>query len=664
MHDTEVYDAWEASRPDITRRSYLYPLPPVGVGTAAVESLTGYISRLAAAHAVETGALIRHELRPRIPCTRGVWAGRVREDLPQYPFYISAHTLNGVGARAQLWVSLLDQLTCVPRLDLLTALPWAGTISCVHLLRPSRAWCPACYGDELSSADSAYERLLWAFHIVTVCPVHRLPLESNCPFCGRGQYVLAYRSRPGYCSRCYRWLGRASAGACFHSGLTEQIGVAEMVGALLAAGPTLSAHFGLDQFRENVRSFVRDAGGYHRFRAGVSHLQVRNWVRRTVIPRMHSLVTFSHSQNVSLIRLVTERIDRGNKPDQKCVWNAHYRVKASVVEAALQAALQVAIPPSLPEIANQVGYRSVASLKFRYRALCREIVGRRRAQMRVSNKAPVPRERIEKALLEALSKPGFTDVRVVMASVGLRSTSRLYKDFRDLRLAIAAKNATIKRRRLEVSRAALITAIEAARATPCNQLPVPTVTEVAQRMGFATAEPLILRFPELTTELQACRRRATQGKYRHRPSERVRQRLTEALREFPPPSCAAVVRGLAGHWTQIREDFPDLWRSLRQRYRDYVREVHRAKREAFAGEVYRAVAELHGQGICPNVPLVVAAIPHPQFHSRNMVAKAVRLARHELSIKPYEAFRDQRSSGAAVNCRTNATFAETPDGNA
>jgi hypothetical protein len=186
MHDTEVYGAWEQSRPNVSRRSYLYPVTPIGVGTAAVESLTGYISRLAAAHAVETGVLIRHELRPRIPCTRGVWAGRVREDLPQYPFYVGAHTLNGVGARAQLWVALLDQLTCVPRLDLLTALPWAGTISCVHLLRPSRAWCPACYGDEISSADSAYERLLWAFHIVTVCPVHRLPLESNCPFCGRG----------------------------------------------------------------------------------------------------------------------------------------------------------------------------------------------------------------------------------------------------------------------------------------------------------------------------------------------------------------------------------------------------------------------------------------------------------------------------------------------
>ncbi len=130
------------SRPDVTRRSYLYPLTPMGVGTAAVESFTGYIARLAAAHAVETGVLVKHELRPRIPCTRGVWAGRVRENLPEYHFYVSAHTLNGVGARARLWVSLLEQLTCVARLDLLTALPWARAISCVHLLRPSRSVVP------------------------------------------------------------------------------------------------------------------------------------------------------------------------------------------------------------------------------------------------------------------------------------------------------------------------------------------------------------------------------------------------------------------------------------------------------------------------------------------------------------------------------------------
>jgi hypothetical protein len=93
-----------------------------------------------------------------------------------------------------------------------------------------------------------------------------------------------------------------------------------------------------------------------------------------------------------------------------------------------------------------------------------------------------------------------------------------------------------------------------------------------------------------------------------------------------------------------------------------VREMHRAKREAFAGEVYRAVLELHRQGIHPIVRLVLASIPQPQFRSRDIIAETVRLARHELSMKPYEAFRGQRCSGADVKCRTNSTFSETPNG--
>jgi hypothetical protein len=58
----------------------------------------------------------------------------------------------------------------------------------------------------------------------------------------------------------------------------------------------------------------------------------------------------------------------------------------------------------------------------------------------------VPRDRIEKALIEELRKADFTDLRAAAASVGLSSKRRLYKDFRDLRLAIVAKNATIKKR--------------------------------------------------------------------------------------------------------------------------------------------------------------------------------------------------------------------------
>ena len=55
MRSAPVYGAWETVLPVPTRCSYLYSLQPIGIGTPAVESFTGYITRLAAAHAVETG---------------------------------------------------------------------------------------------------------------------------------------------------------------------------------------------------------------------------------------------------------------------------------------------------------------------------------------------------------------------------------------------------------------------------------------------------------------------------------------------------------------------------------------------------------------------------------------------------------------------------------
>lgn len=255
MSNESVYESWESSRVSLSGRSYLYALAPIGVNTAAVESLTGYIARLAAAHAVETGILVNHELLPRIPYTKGVRAGQTPTKLPRYSFYIEAHTLNGMGRRSRLWVSLLEKLTCIRRLDLLTALPWSDAISCMHL-RKNRAWCPLCYGGENSPAQSAYEPLLWAFQIVTVCPNHRRQLDSNCPACGRTQYVFSSKTRPGYCSRCQCWLGRKPESSTYDD-LTEQIRIAEMVGELLARSPSLPPGFDFDLFRKNIGNYVR-----------------------------------------------------------------------------------------------------------------------------------------------------------------------------------------------------------------------------------------------------------------------------------------------------------------------------------------------------------------------------------------------------------------------
>ena len=61
-----VFEAWDLAVQPITARSRLYSLAPIGIGTAFVEGLSGYVMRLADAHAVSTGSLIGKELSVRV----------------------------------------------------------------------------------------------------------------------------------------------------------------------------------------------------------------------------------------------------------------------------------------------------------------------------------------------------------------------------------------------------------------------------------------------------------------------------------------------------------------------------------------------------------------------------------------------------------------------
>jgi phage terminase Nu1 subunit (DNA packaging protein) len=152
---------------------------------------------------------------------------------------------------------------------------------------------------------------------------------------------------------------------------------------------------------------------------------------------------------------------------------------------------------------------------------------------------------------------------------------------------------------------------------------------VARRLGFACVTGVTSRFPELTAELQ--RRRQAQFPKGGRRTEHIRQKLAEALKEFPPAPCSEIVGRLAGHRTEIREGFPDLWRALRTRYAEHKRDVQRLKREAISSEVLRAVVGLSRKGVNPTIRLVLASIPERQRRSPGLVEKAVRAAKRELS---------------------------------
>jgi hypothetical protein len=98
-----TYECWDLKKLSIPSRSRLYQLEPVGIGTPLVESLTGYISRLAEAHCVTPKALISRELVSFIPKTY--------KTTNLFEMRSLTGALNGIGTMALDLVTVLESLT-------------------------------------------------------------------------------------------------------------------------------------------------------------------------------------------------------------------------------------------------------------------------------------------------------------------------------------------------------------------------------------------------------------------------------------------------------------------------------------------------------------------------------------------------------------------------
>ena len=161
-----------------------------------VESLTGYVVRLAEAHCVSAGLLYWKEIRS-LAGKGNIFTFRVTNGNGY-----STHTINSLGAPAADFVRVLEMLTGRHDLRALTLLTWAQVLPRAALLRRARAWCESCVQAWHQAHRPLYEPLLWTLQAVTVCPYHQRPLRHVCPHCERPLGPLDWRSRSAYCSRC------------------------------------------------------------------------------------------------------------------------------------------------------------------------------------------------------------------------------------------------------------------------------------------------------------------------------------------------------------------------------------------------------------------------------------------------------------------------------
>ena len=103
-----LFESWDCRPATVPPRSRLYSLTPVGISTPFVESLTGYVSRLADAHAVSVASLVDRELsvmgtKPLRPF--GPFMPRDPTAKIPYCFKGRVRAVNGWGETARRWLN-------------------------------------------------------------------------------------------------------------------------------------------------------------------------------------------------------------------------------------------------------------------------------------------------------------------------------------------------------------------------------------------------------------------------------------------------------------------------------------------------------------------------------------------------------------------------------
>jgi hypothetical protein len=325
--DTRQLDLFESDSVGDRPRSRLYSLAPCITGGGRTESMTGYLARLADAHCVPISALVSRIVAPRL--RQGRIASRNRLS---GVFGTVGLSFNGNSPMAGEVVEVINELTGRTDLDSLTMLFTAGHISHKGLLRPSQAWCPACFSEWKESGVSIHMPLLWSLATVSACTRHARSLSTLCPSCQRPHYPLDWGLRPGFCPKCKCWLGHAGDSAGGTGSLAEWDAYSAFQSEdFLNRAPALLPRSGRSCFAANLRLAVAsscdDSISMFAKLIGYSRRSVRDWINGNQLPHLASLLVVASALGVDAASLCCCQLD-----DFELVGDPHKLLPESVLE--------------------------------------------------------------------------------------------------------------------------------------------------------------------------------------------------------------------------------------------------------------------------------------------------------------------------------------------
>ncbi len=405
------YEAWDNTTPLLPCLTRLYHFSPIGLGTPMVESLTGYIVRLAEAHCVSAGVLYWKEIRA-LADKGNIFTFRV-SNADGYP----THTINGFGSPAADFVRALETLTGRRDLSSLTLLKWAQVLPRHSLLRRCRAWCESCFCAWRKAGQPIYEPLLWMLQAVIVCPYHRRLLRQTCPHCGCQMGPLESRSRRDCCSRCGQALVPIAINPISDSRMlpSDELAwaswVASALGELIAAARQITCPAGRERLAQTIRLCVdRFCSGNASTLARLMHVgrgAVSGWQRGKTTPGLTLLLGMAYRLGISLLDLLLGcpnlAASQGFVRDAPVEVNvrsprrriAHgQRIHRAEVSRILHAALSEIPPPSVDQVMRGLTH-SRATIYRHFPEVCRQIArhyAEYRAKRAIARKAQAAEE--------------------------------------------------------------------------------------------------------------------------------------------------------------------------------------------------------------------------------------------------------------------------------
>jgi AraC-like DNA-binding protein len=435
----ELYEEWKIQLPRISPRSVLYRLEPIGIGTTQVECLTSYLSRVAEAHCVFPGILMRKLIAPFV---RDSSVYKDNWQAMDVKHGRQTSSLNGTLHQSTVAVHAFEVLTQQHALRFLTLQTWKEVFPYHTLLHPVKVWCPVCLEEWRTTGKVIYDPLLWTFRVVTFCTRHQCMLSTRCPQrgCEREVPWLSWSSLPGHCPFCRQWLGRPSPTSVKidEDAVNWQEWITEQLGSLLALAPELEfpplrtrIHAVLQHFCQQVsqgrfKAFARELG--------VPWSTVATWFGRYEIPQLETLLRLCSIWGVSLKACLLDELTTlcylpGLQASNMKRNNRHRKAPENANTPLIRHTLQMILsndeesPPSLQNVARKLKISPYYLRKY-HLELCNAITARYRVYIQRHREATMKQQCEEvcqmarrliaqgerptrKKLEELLSKPGI-----------------------------------------------------------------------------------------------------------------------------------------------------------------------------------------------------------------------------------------------------------------